>query len=99
MQSHTGAIADESWVYDLVLRQAGVRHRDTTSTTLLDHAQLLAQLPPERRRPVRGVAVMASSGGVAGVAADAAVDEGVALAAARGARGMGAGACARGREA
>ena len=78
MRSHTGAIADESWVYDLVLRELGVvTARDVDE--LLDQAQLLAQLPPERRRPVRGVAVMASSGGVAGVAADAAADEGVAL--------------------
>ena len=78
MRSHTGAIADESWVYDLVLRHAGVlTARDIDD--MLDLAQLLAQVPPERRRPVRGVAVMASSGGVAGVAADAAVEESVHL--------------------
>jgi acetate---CoA ligase (ADP-forming) len=78
MRSHTGAIADESWVYDLVLRHAGVlTARDIDE--MLDLAQLLAQVPPERRRPVRGVAVMASSGGVAGVAADAAAEEGVHL--------------------
>ncbi len=79
MRSHTGAIADESWVYDLVLRQAGV----VTSVDvddLLDRAQLLAQLPPERWRPVRGIAVMASSGWVAGVAADLSSEEGVELA-------------------
>ncbi|HEY3810210.1 MAG TPA: acetate--CoA ligase family protein, partial [Acidimicrobiales bacterium] len=73
------AIADESWVYDLVLRQAGVvTARDVDD--LLDRAQLLAQLPPERWRPMRGVAVMASSGGVAGVAADLSVEEEVTLA-------------------
>jgi acyl-CoA synthetase (NDP forming) len=78
MRSHTGAIADESWVYDLVLRHAGVvTARDVDD--LLDLAQLVAQLPPERVRRVRGVAVMASSGGVAGVAADAAADAGVEL--------------------
>ncbi len=78
MRSHTGVIADESWVYDLVLRHAGIlTARDVDE--MLDLAQLLAQVPPERRRPVRGVAVMASSGGVAGVAADAAADEGVHL--------------------
>jgi acyl-CoA synthetase (NDP forming) len=71
MRSHTGAIADESWVYELVLREAGVLSAHDVDD-LLDLAQLFAQLPPERRRPVRGVAVMASSGGVAGVAADAA---------------------------
>jgi acyl-CoA synthetase (NDP forming) len=79
MRSHTGVIADESWMYDLVLRQAGViTARDVDD--LLDQAQLLAQLPRERWRPVRGVAVMASSGGVAGVAADFCAEEGVALA-------------------
>ena len=78
MRSHTGAIADESWVYDLVLRHAGVlTARDIDE--MLDLAQLLAQIPPERRRPVHGVAVMASSGGVAGVAADAAVEESIHL--------------------
>jgi acyl-CoA synthetase (NDP forming) len=78
MQSHTGAIADESWVYDLVLRSAGVLTA-TDVDDLLDKAQLLAQLPRQRWQPVGGVAVMASSGGVAGVAADLAVDEGVDL--------------------
>jgi acyl-CoA synthetase (NDP forming) len=78
LRSHTGAVADESWVYDLVLGQLGVQTaRDVDE--LLDMAQLLAQLPPEQWRPVRGVAVVASSGGVAGVAADAADAAGVVL--------------------
>lgn len=78
MRSHTGAIADESWVYDLVLRHAGVITAHDVDD-LLDLAQLVAQVPREQRRPVRGVAVMASSGGVAGVAADAAHDTGIHL--------------------
>jgi acyl-CoA synthetase (NDP forming) len=78
MRSHTGAIADESWVYDLVLRHAGVLTAHDVDD-LLDLAQLVAQVPRDRRRPVRGVAVMASSGGVAGVAADAAHDSGIHL--------------------
>ena len=78
MRSHTGAIADESWVYELVLRDAGVLTAHDVDD-LLDLAQLFAQIPPERRRPVRGVAVMASSGGVAGVAADATHDTGIQL--------------------
>jgi acyl-CoA synthetase (NDP forming) len=78
LRSHTGAIADESWVYDLVLGQLGVQTaRDVDE--LLDMAQLLAQLPSEEWRPVRGVAVVASSGGVAGVAADAADEVGMVL--------------------
>ncbi len=78
MQSHTGAIADESWVYDIVLGQAGVLTANDIDD-MLDRAQLLAQLPTESWRPIDGVAVMASSGGVAGVAADAADTSGVAL--------------------
>lgn len=78
MRSHTGAIADESWVYDLVLRHAGVLTAHDVDD-LVDLAQLLAQVPDDRQRPVRGVAVMASSGGVAGVAADAAHDAGIHL--------------------
>ena len=54
MQSHTGAIADESWVYDIVLRQAGVltanRHRR--------HARprAAARAAPDRSRGVRSTA-------------------------------------------
>ena len=69
MRSHTGVIADESWMYDLVLRQAGVVTANDVDD-LLDRAQLLAQLPSERWAPAAGIAVMASSGGVAGMAAD-----------------------------
>jgi acetate---CoA ligase (ADP-forming) len=79
MRSHTGAIADESWVYDLVLRDAGVLTAGDIDE-LVDRAQLLAQVRPERRRPVRRVAVMASSGGVAGMAADAATESTIELA-------------------
>ncbi len=78
MKSHTGAIASESWVYDVALGDAGVVTAHDVDD-LLDRAQLLAQLPAAFHRPVRGVAVMASSGGVAGVAADLAVEEGVEL--------------------
>ena len=79
MRSHTGAIASESWVYDLALGDAGVVTAHDVDD-LLDRAQLLAQLPAAFHRPVRSVAVMASSGGVAGVAADLAIEEGVELA-------------------
>jgi acyl-CoA synthetase (NDP forming) len=78
MRSHTGAIADESWVYDLVLRETGVlvaNHIDD----MLDMAQLLAQIPASKWRPVEGAAVVASSGGVASLAADTAEELGVSL--------------------
>jgi acyl-CoA synthetase (NDP forming) len=78
MRSHTGVIADEGWMYDLVLRQAGVATANDVDD-LLDQAQLLSQLSPEQWRPLRSVAVLASSGGVAGMAADLCAEEGVAL--------------------
>ena len=78
MRSHTGAIADESWVYDLVLAETGVQvARDIDE--LLDMAQLVAQIPRERWAPITGAAVVASSGGVASTAADAAEESGVQL--------------------
>ncbi|HEY4375691.1 MAG TPA: acetate--CoA ligase family protein, partial [Acidimicrobiales bacterium] len=78
LRSHTGAIADESWVYDLVLGQLGVQTAADIDE-LFDMAQLLAQLPTQQWGPIRGVAVVASSGGVAGVAADAADAVGIVL--------------------
>ncbi|MGD9796377.1 MAG: acetate--CoA ligase family protein, partial [Acidimicrobiia bacterium] len=79
MKSHTGAIADEAWVYDVAFRQIGVLSAGDIDE-MLDKAQLLAQLPPEKWKPINGVAVMASSGGVAGVAADASEGSGIKLA-------------------
>lgn len=78
MKSHTGAIADETWVYEVGFREIGVQTaRDIDE--MMDMAQLLAQVRPTERRPVRGVGVVTSSGGVAALAADAAVDRGVEL--------------------
>lgn len=69
MQSHTGAIADEGWIYDLAFREHGVlRARDMDD--LLDQAQLFAQLPREQWRPMRRAAMVTSSGGVAALATD-----------------------------
>ncbi|MCU1501836.1 MAG: hypothetical protein JWM12_1190 [Ilumatobacteraceae bacterium] len=73
MQSHTGAIADASWVYDLAFREHGViAARDIDD--LLDRAQLLAQLPPSSRRPARRIGMITTSGGVAALATDLAED-------------------------
>jgi acyl-CoA synthetase (NDP forming) len=69
MQSHTGAIADAGWVYDLAFREHGVlRARDMDD--LLDQAQLFAQLPPKRWSSMRRAAMITSSGGVAALATD-----------------------------
>lgn len=78
MQSHTGAIADEGWVYDLAFREHGVlRARDMDD--LLDQAQLFAQLPREQWRPMRRAAMVTSSGGVAALATDLAEGAAVSL--------------------
>ncbi|MCU4183474.1 acetate--CoA ligase family protein [Acidiferrimicrobium sp. IK] len=78
MQSHTGAIATEAWVYEVGLRQAGVVLAEDLEG-LLDRAQLLVQLPRERWRVTRNVALIASSGGVAALASDIVTSEGVDL--------------------
>ena len=78
MQSHTGAIADESWVYDLAFREHGViAARDIDD--LLDRAQLFVQLPPERHRPIRKIGMITTSGGVAALATDLADEVGAPL--------------------
>ena len=73
MQSHTGAIADESWVYDLAFREHGViGARDVDD--LLDRAQLFVQLPAERHRRIGRIGMITTSGGVATLATDLADD-------------------------
>lgn len=69
MQSHTGAIADASWVYDLAFREHGITAaRDIDE--LLDAAQLLAQIPPARRTRIQRIGMITTSGGVAALATD-----------------------------
>ena len=73
MQSHTGAIADAAWVYDLAFREHGVvPARDVDD--LLDRAQLFVQLPPERHRPIERIGMITTSGGAAALATDLADD-------------------------
>lgn len=73
--SHTGALAGEHWAYQVAFAEHGiVSARDVDE--LLDAAQLLGQLPPERFRAVERIGVVTTSGGVAALAADIAEDEG-----------------------
>jgi acyl-CoA synthetase (NDP forming) len=74
VQSHTGAIADDSWVYDIAFREHGIISVSDIDE-LLDAAQLFAQLPPERHRAGRRVGMITTSGGVAALATDIADDE------------------------
>jgi acetate---CoA ligase (ADP-forming) len=78
MQSHTGAIADAAWVYDLAFREHGViKARDIDD--LLDRAQLLAQIPIGQRKPIRRIGMITTSGGVAALATDIADEVGAPL--------------------
>jgi acyl-CoA synthetase (NDP forming) len=78
MQSHTGAIADESWVYDVAFREHGVlAARDIDD--LLDRAQLFVQLPRIRHRRIDRIGMISTSGGVAAIATDIAADVGAPL--------------------
>jgi acetate---CoA ligase (ADP-forming) len=69
MASHTGAIADESWVYDLAFQEHGVIGA-VDIDDLLDRAQLFVQLPPARQKRIDKIGMISSSGGVAALATD-----------------------------
>lgn len=75
MASHTGAIADESWVYELAFAEHGIVSVHDLDH-MLDAAQLLVQLPPEERGPVERIGIITTSGGVAALATDLAEDVG-----------------------
>ncbi len=78
MQSHTGAIADANWVYDLAFRENGVISAHDIDD-LLDRGQLLAQLPVSQRKRIDRIGMITTSGGVAALATDLAEDEGAPL--------------------
>jgi len=78
MQSHTGAIAGDNWVYELAFAERGiVSARDVDD--LFDRAQLLAQLPADRHSAIGRIGIITTSGGVAALATDLADSEGVQL--------------------
>jgi acetate---CoA ligase (ADP-forming) len=78
VQSHTGAITGENWVYELALAEHGiVSARDVDD--LLDCAQLVAQLPADRHSPLGRIGIITTSGGVAALATDLADREDVQL--------------------
>ena len=78
VQSHTGAITTDSWVYEIGFRQAGVVLAEDLEA-LLDRSQLLTQLPPDRWRSCRDAVLISSSGGVAALASDSFEGQGVRL--------------------
>ena len=78
MQSHTGSIAGDSWVYELAFAEHGIISACDVDD-LFDRAQLLAQLPPDRQAPLGRIAIITTSGGVAALATDMADAEGLEL--------------------
>lgn len=78
-RSHTGALSGDAWVYDVAFRQANILIAHDIGE-MVDRAQLFDQLSRDNWRPVRGLAVLGGSGGIAAVAADLAESEGIDLA-------------------
>ena len=74
MQSHTGAIAGESWVYELAFTERGIVLAHDVDD-LFDRAQLLAQLPANRHSSLGRLGIITTSGGVAALATDLADNE------------------------
>jgi acetate---CoA ligase (ADP-forming) len=69
VSSHTGAIAGESWAYDAVFRQYGIAVAHDIAE-VADRVAYFAQLPRTKWVPVKGVAVLTTSGGGASLISD-----------------------------
>lgn len=78
VRSHTGALTGQAWLYDVAFRSAGViAGRDIDD--VFDLASVMAQLPPDRWRPVQRAVIVGSSGGVAALASDTVASDDVEL--------------------
>jgi acetate---CoA ligase (ADP-forming) len=78
VNSHTGSIAGESWVYEAALRQYGVGlARDIAE--LVDRVVYFDQLSPDKWSAVRGLAVVTPSGGGASLLSDSFGEHGLSL--------------------
>ena len=69
VQSHTGSIAGDSWVYELAFAEHGIVSACDVDD-LFDRAQLLAQLPADRHSAIGRIGIITTSGGVAALATD-----------------------------
>ena len=79
VQSHTGAIADESWVYDLAFREHGIVSVPATSTSCSTRPSCSSRSRPSGAGRVGGIGIITTSGGVAALGTDLADAEGVEL--------------------
>jgi acyl-CoA synthetase (NDP forming) len=68
-RSHTASIVDEAWIYDAAFKQAGIIVADSISD-LVDRVAAFDQLAPTRWSAAGGLALLTTSGGGAGLAAD-----------------------------
>lgn len=72
--SHTGTLTGDAWVYDVAFKQAGILLAEDVDD-LVDRVQFFEQLPRRRWTPLRGLAVITGTGGVAQLASDLAEAE------------------------
>jgi acyl-CoA synthetase (NDP forming) len=72
--SHTGSLTGDAWVYEQAFKQAGIQLADEVDE-LVDRAQFLEQIQPEKWSPVRGLFILTATGGFAAMAADLADSE------------------------
>lgn len=77
-KTHTGAIAGDARIYDMAFRQHGIIGARTLSE-LVDKVACFDQLPASKWTPVRGLAVLTTSGGWSGLAEDVFAENGTPL--------------------
>lgn len=76
--SHTGALAGDSWAYDVACAQAGIQLAHDIEE-MVDRLSLVSQIGPEKWADVRKIAVVAGTGGFASLGYDLAEAEGLTL--------------------
>lgn len=76
--THTGAMTDDAWVYDVAFQQAGILPAEDIDD-LVDRVQFLEQLPRKRWSRIDGLAVLTATGGFAQLASDLAEVEGLSV--------------------
>ncbi|WP_067862119.1 acetate--CoA ligase family protein [Nocardia shimofusensis] len=76
--SHTGALAGNSWAYDVAFRHAGIQLAHDLEE-LVDRLSVVDQLDPAKWNSVERLGVVAGTGGFASLAYDIAEAEGLTL--------------------
>ncbi|MBF6277879.1 MULTISPECIES: acetate--CoA ligase family protein [Nocardia] len=76
--SHTGALAGNSWAYDVAFRHAGIQLAHDIEE-MIDRLSIVDQLDPAKWNSVERLGVVAGTGGFASLAFDIAEAEGLTL--------------------